>query len=281
MRLFDLHSHTARCGHASGKVKEYVERALALGISDFGISDHSPWMFQNSEIPMAMRWHELPGYIEEVRRMQECYNCESENSFHVHLGMEMDFIPSRLEIARETVKQYEWDYLLGSIHNIGLWAISDPAEAPRFRQYFADDVMEFYFDLVRQMVRARFCDIIAHLDLPKKYGFTYEGSYLRWIEPLIPEIREAGIAVEINTSGLEAPCKEVFPDWTIIEALAAGGVMLTLGSDSHAPDQVGRHFPQVIEKLRRIGVKELVRFEKRQPIAVSIEADEDAGVMAG
>ena len=42
--LMDLHTHTARCQHATGTLEEYVERAQALGIRHFGFSDHSHWM---------------------------------------------------------------------------------------------------------------------------------------------------------------------------------------------------------------------------------------------
>ena len=54
------------------------------------------------------------------------------------------------------------------------------------------------------------------------------------------------------------------------EALAEAGVPLTLSSDSHAPHHVGRHFAIAVEGLRRIGVKEVMRFEKRQRIAVPL-----------
>jgi len=61
------------------------------------------------------------------------------------------------------------------------------------------------------------------------------------------------------------------PGWDVVEALASRGVPLTLGADSHAPHQVGRHFDKALEGLRKAGVKELVRFERRQMIAVPID----------
>ena len=33
--------------------------------------------------------------------------------------MEMDFIPSRLELARDVQRRYEWDYVIGSVHIVG------------------------------------------------------------------------------------------------------------------------------------------------------------------
>ena len=57
-----------------------------------------------------------------------------------------------------------------------------------------------------------------------------------------------------------------------LAALAESGVPLTLGSDAHAPHQVGRHFALALSGLRRIGVRTLVRFERRQQITVEVAA---------
>ena len=38
----DLHNHTILCNHATGTVDEYVERAIELGIDEYGFADHAP-----------------------------------------------------------------------------------------------------------------------------------------------------------------------------------------------------------------------------------------------
>ena len=40
---FDLHTHHDRCGHAQGKIRDYIEAAITGGLSVIGISDHSPY----------------------------------------------------------------------------------------------------------------------------------------------------------------------------------------------------------------------------------------------
>ena len=107
-----------------------------------------------------------------------------------------------------------------------------------------EDVCEIYFHFVGMMIRERFCDVVGHLDLPKKMGSMPAGGMLRYVEPLIPDLLANDIAVEINTSGLDNPAREFMPGWDVVEALASRGVPLTLGSDAHAPHQVGRPFRQ-------------------------------------
>jgi len=249
-------------------MEEYVKHAIGKGICEFGFSDHSHWMLHDKSQRYAMLANELEDYIADVHRLQEQYNHDGTHPFNIRLGMEMDFIPSRLDVANEVRQRYEWDYLIGSIHNIGFEKLHEPE---MYDSWYIEDVCEIYFNVVRMMIRERFCDIVGHLDLPKKMGQQPAGGMLRYIEPLIPDLLANHMAVEINTSGLDYPAQEFMPGWDTVEALASHGVPLTLGSDSHAPNQVGRYFEKALEGLRKAGVKELVRFERRQMIAVPIE----------
>ena len=40
--IANYHTHTARCLHAAGAEREYVERALQGGCRVLGFSDHTP-----------------------------------------------------------------------------------------------------------------------------------------------------------------------------------------------------------------------------------------------
>lgn len=60
-------------------------------------------------------------------------------------------------------------------------------------------------------------------------GHRPTNGLVRYVEPLLPALLESGIAVEINTSGLDFPAQEFMPGWELIEILAEAGVSLTLG----------------------------------------------------
>ena len=40
--MIDYQVHTSLCGHATGKMEEYVERAIELGLAEIGFSGHFP-----------------------------------------------------------------------------------------------------------------------------------------------------------------------------------------------------------------------------------------------
>ena len=48
--MFNLHTHTYRCHHASGKDEEYVIKAIQNGYDLMGFSDHAPYLFPNGYV---------------------------------------------------------------------------------------------------------------------------------------------------------------------------------------------------------------------------------------
>jgi len=71
-------------------------------------------------------------------------------------------------------------------------------------------------------------------------------------------------AVEINTSGLRKPAKEIYPSDSIIEILFNMNVPVTLGSDSHKAEDVGYMFGKTIEKIKKIGYRKISGFTQRK-----------------
>lgn len=266
----DYHNHTVLCGHATGTMEAYVENAMAKGIRDYGFSEHSHWMIQAPGEWLAMKESDLDHYVESVYGLQRRYNREGNDPFHVRLGIEMDFVPTRLQIAERVSKQFDWDYRIGSIHHIGVWGFDNPALVKQWDEYHLNDICEVYFGLMRQMIETRFCEIIGHMDLVKKFGHRPEGGLMKWIEPLIPLIREAGMAVEINTAGRDKPAREFYPSWDIVERLLEAKIPITLGADAHAENEAGRYIGEAVAGLKQRGAKTVARFEKRRMIPVEI-----------
>ena len=84
---YNYHTHTARCGHASGQDEEYVLRALSCGVTDMGFSDHMPLSFADGHesyfrLPIA----QVGEYRDSVRALRDKYR----DRIRLHLGFEME-----------------------------------------------------------------------------------------------------------------------------------------------------------------------------------------------
>ena len=71
---YNYHTHTKRCGHASGSSEEYVLRAIEGTIEYMGFSDHLPLKFKDgSQGGHRSPFEEAEAYIKEIRELAEKY----------------------------------------------------------------------------------------------------------------------------------------------------------------------------------------------------------------
>ena len=107
--LTDYHIHTARCGHATGEMQEYVEVALRRGLREIGFSDHLPLV--NEPNPgLAMDEEKLPRYVEDVLQMREQFP-----EIPIKLGIEAEFATGCEEKIQRLLELHDWDYVIGSV----------------------------------------------------------------------------------------------------------------------------------------------------------------------
>src|SRR5664280_2408576 len=62
----DYHMHTPLCRHATGEPGEYAARAVVVGLTEIGFSDHSP-MRRDDFDDWRMRFDQLDEYVGKVR----------------------------------------------------------------------------------------------------------------------------------------------------------------------------------------------------------------------
>ena len=68
--------------------------------------------------------------------------------------------------------------------------------------------------------------------------------------------------VEVSTAGLHKPVGELYPHPDFLRACRVRGVPVTLGSDAHSPDLVGRDFDRARELLTSAGYETITVFER-------------------
>ncbi len=266
--MIDYHLHTARCGHASGSPEEYLQAAAARGLREVGFADHFPLglLGYTPRKKVTMEPEEWPEYTAQVRAL-----AASAGPVAVKLGVEVDYLPGRGPLLAKLLRGCPVDYVIGSVHFIEEWDFSHPAQVHEYRKRDLAAVYDAYFGLVWEVCAGGFCDILGHVDVIKKFGFRLPEKemepYWRRTAALLAE---TGVCLELNTAGLDAPVGECYPGGRLLELCAAAGVPVTLGSDAHAPDQVGRHFPEAVECLRRAGFREISRFTQRRRIPVPL-----------
>lgn len=259
----DYHTHHARCGHAEGALEDYVKRAVEIGLDQIGLSDHMPLIHVDPDTyypGMAMPMDELPRYVEEAFALKEKYR----GVIGVRVGLEADFIEGHEEAIERIVRGYPWDYVIGSVHFLGEWDITDYRQTDGWKSRDPMDVYEQYYDAVCKAAATGFYDIIGHIDVIKRFGVQPGGDVTQLENMALEAAAKAGIAIELNASGLRMPCADMFPSRRMLGKARELGIPITLGSDAHQPERLGQYLDQAREALRAAGYVQLATFEGRR-----------------
>ena len=170
--IADYHIHTRLCRHAEGEPREYVERAVALGMDELGFADHLPFLGgweprHDLTDDWAMRLDELDDYCTTVLGLAREYASD----VRVVLGIEADFIPDTLEETAAALRQYPFEYVIGSVHIVGdRFGFDHPEMLGRLEAYGIDRIHLESLELTRQAAESGLFDVVGHLDHAKKFG---------------------------------------------------------------------------------------------------------------
>lgn len=239
----NYHTHTFRCGHASGDAPEYARLAHAAGCQLLGFSDHTP-LPDGRWGDFRMRLDELPSYVAAVRDAGTAVP-----GLQVLLGMECEWWPEVDGFYREVLLgEVGCDYLVGAAHLTeldGRWQGSfDHTTSPRALAAYA-----------RQCVRTMESGLFAFLAHPDIFGCCN----LRWSAETAACAREIctasvalGVPLEINGLGfrkaaLRTPegVRPPYPWVPFWEIAAEAGVRVVLNSDAHHPADVVANYEDV------------------------------------
>ncbi len=255
----DYHMHTPLCGHAIGEPFEYCEQAIKVGLQEIGFSDHAPFVHMRDP-GVTMDRSQLPLYYNMIEEVRDRYK----GRLSVKISIEADFIPGYESQTKAILDDYPYDYVLGSVHFIKDWGFDNPAERATWDESDVNQVYHDYFDLLRQSAKSGMFNIIAHADLVKKFGHRATADMTDEIQKNAEVFKAAGVAVEINTSGLRKQAKEIYPALSHLKIYAAAGIPLTFGSDSHDPLDVGKDFDKAFLLAKEAGYREYVLFKDRK-----------------
>lgn len=256
----DYHMHTFLCGHAIGEPQEYVEQALALGLQEIGFSDHAP-LVSHEDPSITMSFEQLPRYQQMLEVLRDQY---ADKGITVRVGIEADFIPGYEEKTKAILDAYPYDYVYGSVHFIGDFAFDNPTQKERLKTNNINKVYLDYHTLLRKSAASGLFDVMAHVDLVKKFGDRPTEDLTPEIEKTAQIFKRSGVVIEINSSGLRKPVREIYPSLADLTIYCQAGVPITFGSDAHAPAEVGYGLKDAYILAKTAGYKEYVMFEKRQ-----------------
>ncbi len=259
--LYESHCHTTLCNHAEGTPEEYAARAERVGLRGIIFTCHCP-LPDGVSATVRMR----PGEYDLYHRMIAATRDKFAGRVDVRAGLESDYYPGVEPWLEELHARYPLHHVLGSIH---------PQLHDYRDRYFTGDVFAYqqtYFDHLAQAAESGLFDTLAHPDLIKNMP-PQAWDFAR-IEPVIARaldrIAATGVAMELNTSGVNKAFPEMNPGPRMLAMMAERGIPVVIGADAHVPDRVGDGYVAALQTLAAAGHRDvhLVLDRRRQAIPI-------------
>jgi histidinol-phosphatase (PHP family) len=268
----DYHVHANYSLDATGSIDQYCRRALESGLREICFTTHydsdpfrkdiDPFMRIDGKI-VPLSEESVKRYIQDVKRAGEEYD---PHGLSVKVGLEVDYAPHMEEQLKKDLAAFELDYRLGSVHCLDHIAITASGEAGSyFKKKSAQVMVSEYYECVRLAVESGLFDVMAHLDIYRKYGLGFYGEQILsahrgLVEPVLESMAENGVGMEINTGVLRKGHKEFSPSLEILQlALSMGVRIVALGSDAHEVNHLGRGIEQAYRLVKRLEGKEEIK----------------------
>ena len=259
--LASYHNHTT-WSDGKAPVGEVIVAARRLGLGEVGISDHLTVHPSGNAVSWSMPPQRLEDYAADVLAAAD--RSLAEGGPVVRLGVEVDWFDGHRIVLAGVLERVPLDYAIGSVHYCRGIAIDGSAAVwQRWTPDERDDVHREYWRQIRNLAESGLVDIMAHLDLPKKFGFAPRESVKNLVSPALDAIAEAGLVVELNTAGWHKPCREPYPGPSILRACRDRDIPVTLSADAHDPADLMRDFPAAAQLLADAGYDEVARFAGR------------------
>jgi histidinol-phosphatase (PHP family) len=259
--IVDYHMHlrngSEEIAHDTWSVDPFVAAARAAGVDEIGFTEHVYYFTQTRSLwtvpdQTERCIYDLDAYVEAVVQARE-------RGQPVKLGLEVDYVPGREDETRKILAAYPWDYLLGSVHFVDGFGID--SEPKLLDEVGVEEAWSRYFETLAAAARSGLFDSLSHPDLVKIFG---ERAASFDYADIADAIAETGIAVEVSTAGLRKPVRELYPHPELLAACRERDVPVTLGSDAHSPDVVGRDFDRARQLMRAAGYETVTVFERRR-----------------
>jgi histidinol-phosphatase (PHP family) len=267
MAWTNYHTHTFYCD-GKDEPEAYVKEAIKLDMPVLGFSGHAPVPFRTE---WNMLYSKLDEYLGEIQRLKNQY----QDKIVIYSGLEADYVDG---VTDTGVFRDKVDYIIGGIHFLGQYDNGKYFEADHtpasfecgLENIFSGNIrnmVEYYYRQVNAMLTTNPPDVVAHLDLIKK--FNRDNKFFnpeeKWHQELVQEtiinIAASGCIVEVNTRGVYKKLKyDFYPDRKTLQICREQNIPVTISADAHRPAELNNHFEQAAKLLLDIGYKEICIF---------------------
>lgn len=234
---FNLHTHTARCGHADGLDVQYIESAILAGFDILGFSEHIP--YKEMRLPNCRMFYEQKDeYFTSIRKLQKEYA----DKIQINVGFEIEYMDSHIDHIKEMYNDCDYMILGQHCKYIGY----------EYDCFCSDSDVLVYVEQIEKALATGLITYVAHPD----YYMLGRREFSSTCAKAAHRIAKASLAydtpLEINLNGFHYGKKQYvqgideegqprynafypYPFRFFWEIIASYGCKVLFGYDAHSP----------------------------------------------
>ncbi len=274
----DYHVHTEFSNDSVYPIQEVIEDAIAMQMDEICFTDHVDYGVKKDRSPLLSAKEQknkqylnvdYPTYAARIKELRLVYGSRIDIRMGLEFGMQS-----------HTVRQFEkllysdpfdrnpLDFIILSVHQVEdkeFW--TQEFQEGRSQKEYNE---RYYQELLHVVREYKDYSVLGHLDLISRYD--RKGLYpLEQVKPIISEILKTAIrdgkGLELNTSYRRYGLKDTTPAVEILKLYRElGGEIITVGSDSHQPGQLGAFIEEGKQLLKSLGFRYFNTYDEMVPI---------------
>lgn len=273
MIICDSHTHSSNSFDGKCSVDEMCRRAINKGLHAIAVTDHceAPLIKEGSKCRYGYFDKTIPKSNRETLIAKEKYA----DKIKVLSGIELGEPMHDPACTQKALAYGEYDFIIASVHNLR------QTEDFYYIDYSKADIsrlLNLYFDELCETAAFECFDSLAHLTYPLRYIMRDTGKiidlndYRDKLDLIYKILIKNKKALEINVSGFSKELASSLPDENEIRRFRMlGGEYITIGSDAHNSDDVGKDIEKGIETAKNAGFTHYAIYENRKPVLIEIK----------
>ncbi len=266
MMFADSHVHTSTSPDSHGDPAETCQEAIEKGISILTMTEHFECYQTLQPAGSEGASYTLP-YLQKYRETYEKLKERFQGALDLRFGLELGQPHTNPSLSKAALDTFSFDYVIGSGHKVQDLDLGN-------YHYTKDNIrtlQEESLAVLSRLANQDDFDCVGHFDLIRRYAGRdgIDADYLPFadkVDEILKTLISRGKGLEINTSGLRGSLKDTMPAlWILKRYRELGGEILTLGSDSHLPKDVGKGIFAAADVAKAAGFSYIAVFKNRKP----------------
>ncbi|OQY20298.1 MAG: restriction endonuclease [Desulfobacteraceae bacterium 4572_35.1] len=253
------------CLHAKDNLADIVATYAQQGFSWIGLTEHMPPPVDDKLYPDEQQaglkavdlLRQFDRYVQTARRLQQQYAGE----MTIYVSMESEFYAGAVPWVRQLQRQYNLDYLVGSVHHVNECCFDFSVTEYQYAIEVAgglDAAYCNYFDAQYAMIEHLRPAVVGHFDLIRLFDDDYprrmqQPQVAQRIERNLQRIAQLGLMLDFNVRALLKGATEPYVTAPILQRALELEIDIVPGDDSHGVSSVGVGLDSAIKLLHDAG----------------------------